>query len=159
MGKSTEIIELLKQAFPGLNDDKDFILTSPDTPNYNCIAWAYQINDRWMWPAPEASSLDGVYYWPDEVTKTPDVNAFIEAFRLKGYECCDVEEYERGYQKIALYVVPNTTECTHAARQLRNGKWTSKLGQLNDIQHGTPHAIEGEEYGVVYCIMKRRVKF
>jgi hypothetical protein len=55
-----------------------------------------------------------------------------------------------------LYVTPNTTECTHAARQLSNGCWTSKLGKLNDIQHGTPESIEGTEYGIVYCFMKRK---
>lgn len=159
MGKSVEIIAQLKEAFPGLNEDKDFKLTSPVTPNYNCIAWAYQITDKWMWPSPSASSLDAVFYWPDEVTKSPCVISFIEAFRLKGYELCVKEEFENGYQKIALYVVPGTTECTHAARQLRDGKWTSKLGPACDIQHGTPHTIEGDCYGIVYCIMKRKVEF
>ena len=42
MGESAEIIKDLKQAFPGLKADKNFKLTSPATPNYNCIAWAYQ---------------------------------------------------------------------------------------------------------------------
>ena len=73
----------------------------------------------------------------------------------KGYELCDNAEYEEGFQKIALYVKEGTTECTHAARQLTTGLWTSKLGQIEDIQHGTPYTIEGKCYGKVYCIMKR----
>ena len=44
--------------------------------------------------------------------------------------------------------------CTHASLQLADGKWTSKLGFLNDISHSL-HALEGELYGSVVCIMKR----
>lgn len=27
-----------------------FLLTSPQTPIYNCIAWAYGVIDKWYWP-------------------------------------------------------------------------------------------------------------
>lgn len=159
MDKSTE--ELNKQkiisGFPGLGKDMNFKLTSPNDPNYNCIAWAYHYKDRWMWPDDGSTSdLDGVCYWPDGILNTSDVEAFKEAFQLKGYEVCDSDDFESEYQKIALYVVPETTECTHASRQLRNGFWTSKLGPSFDIQHGTPYTIEGEIYGEVYCIMRRK---
>lgn len=158
MGKDIEKLKrVIINFFPKLADDANFKITSPQTPNYNCIAWAYNYNDRWMWPDPSTPIvLDGVfYYWPDEVTKTPDVDSFIEAFRKKGYEICDNADFDEGFQKIALYVKPGTKECTHAARQLRNSFWTSKLGRGNDIQHGTPYTIEGNDYGVVYCIMSR----
>ena len=62
---------------------------------------------------------------------------------------------EDKYQKVALYVKKDSKTWTHAARELRNGFWTSKLGQGYDIQHGTPFTIEGDSYGEVYCIMKR----
>ena len=46
MGEEAQITTL----FPELKNDLDFKVTSPRTPNYNCIAWAYHHNDRWMWP-------------------------------------------------------------------------------------------------------------
>ena len=42
---------------------------------------------------------------------------------------------------IAIYCNFNpqlkTLEVTHAARQLPSGKWTSKLGDADDIEHNT----------------------
>jgi len=152
MGEEAQI----KRYFPKLQSDKDFKITSPQTPNYNCIAWAYHYNDRWMWPGGQEMKIcDGFLYWPDDVDDSEDVTAFIKAFEKTGYTLCDNPDFEEGFRKIALYVVKDTTQCTHAARQLSNGKWTSKLGELNDIQHGTPYTIEGQYYGEVYCIMKR----
>lgn len=159
MGKGTEEARLdVIGEFPGLRNDEHFIITSPIDPNYNCIAWAYQIKGRWMWPpAGVPISLDAVSYWPDENAST-DVEQFVDAFRKKGYEKCEDSCFEQGYRKIALYITPGTTECTHAARQLSNGYWTSKLGKAYDIQHSTPKEIEGHWYGTVYCYMKREFK-
>ncbi len=42
----------------------------------------------------------------------------------------------------------------HAARQLANGRWTSKLGRAEDIEHQL-HDLEGEVYGTVALLMKR----
>lgn len=152
MGEEIQI----KNWFPKLKDDVDFKVTSPQNPDYNCIAWAYHHNDRWMWPGgQEFKNCDGFHYWPDGVEDSTDVSAFIKAFEKTGYSLCEDYSFEKGYRKIALYVKAGTTECTHAARQLNNGKWTSKLGPSNDIQHGTPYTIEGDLYGEVYCIMKR----
>lgn len=152
MGEEAQITTL----FPELKNDLDFKVTSPKTPNYNCIAWAYYHDDRWMWPGGQDLKIcDGFHYWPDGIEDSEDVSAFIKAFEKSGYCLCENSDFEEGYRKIALYVKKGTTECTHAARQLSNGKWTSKLGQLNDIQHGTPYTIEGKLYGVVYCIMKK----
>lgn len=155
MGEETQI----RRIFPNLQSDTDFKITSPRTPNYNCIAWAYHYNDRWMWPGGQEMKIcDGFHYWPDDVEDSEDVTAFIKAFEKTGYTLCDNHDFEEGFRKIALYVVKDTTQCTHAARQLSNGKWTSKLGEFNDIQHGTPYTIEGKVYGEVYCIMKREHK-
>lgn len=152
MGEEAQIIA----AFPGLKDDPDFKITSPSDPNYNCIAWAYHYNNRWMWPGGvEEKVMDGFHYWPDGIEDSTDVAAFIEAFRKTGYEICEDYGFEEGFRKIALYVKQGSSECTHAARQLNNGKWTSKLGDYHDIQHGTPYTLEGRVYGVVHCIMKR----
>lgn len=157
MGQRTEKIkEIICQSFPGLVKDPQFKITSPDTPNYNCIAWAYNIDNRWMWPNTGTYTfLDGIHFWPSADVIDCNVKNFIEAFKLKGYEICSDGEFEVGYRKIALYVFPNKDECTHASRQLANGFWTSKLGPFNDIQHSTPESIEGLEYGKVFCYMKR----
>ena len=86
-------------------------------------------------------------------------NNFIKAFELIGYKCCDNGDYENEYQKIALYSKPETRDiCTHAARQLKNGLWTSKLGKDCDIQHGSAYSIENNFYGEVRCFMKRLFK-
>lgn len=157
MGKGTETAKLdIIDAFPGLRYDKHFEITSPVDPNYNCIAWAYQIKGRWMWPPKgiPAKVIDAVTYWPDENAST-EVERFVDAFRLKGYEKCSSPDFEEGYRKIALYITPGTTKCTHAARQLSSGLWTSKLGEEYDIQHDTPQSIEGSIYGCVYCYMKK----
>jgi hypothetical protein len=42
----------------------------------------------------------------------------------------------------------------HAARQLANGRWTSKLGELEDIEH-TLNGLDGIWYGSVMLILKR----
>lgn len=152
-----EIMRFLRQVFPKLSQDKNFKVTSKDTPVYNCIAWAYKIDNRWMWPnTGEYTFLDGVHYWPSDEILDCDVSNFIEAFMLKGYECCENSDFEPDYRKIALYVKPDTTECTHAARELSNGCWSSKLGKSNDIQHGTPETIENDDYGKVFCFMKKK---
>lgn len=157
MGEALERIkEYIIELFPNLTSDRYFKITSRNTPVYNCIAWAYGISNRWMWPNTGYTRyLDGVDYWPSEEIMSCDVKNFIAAFELKGYKLCNDASFEEGYRKIVLYVNPGTTECTHAARQLTNGAWTSKLGAGNDIQHGTPQSIEGVNYGVVYCYMKR----
>lgn len=159
MGKGTEAARLdVVSEFPGLRDDAHFDVTSPIDPSYNCIAWAYQIKGRWMWPpAGVPIGLDAVTYWPDE-NASPDVEKFVEAFRQKGYEKCEDASFEEGFRKIALYIIPGTSVCTHAARQLSDGCWTSKLGAQYDIRHSTPKEVEGRWYGVVYCYMKREFR-
>jgi hypothetical protein len=37
-----------------------------------------------------------------------------------------------------------------------NGKWTSKLGNEEDIEHDTPESVAGGLYGDVVLIMKRK---
>ena len=136
--------EILK-AFPGLRYDLGFQITSPSNHDYNCIAWALGKDDCWMWPEEDA---EGVTAWPGSSVDT-DIQSLMEAFKRLGFEECDDECLEEGKLKIALYCYPGTTECTHAARQLANGLWTSKLGESNDIQHSTPYTIQGRLYGNV----------
>jgi hypothetical protein len=57
-----------------------------------------------------------------------------------------------GVEKIAIYVRSDIP--SHVARQLPNGKWTSKLGLREDIEHDL-EALEGPEYGSVVLILSR----
>jgi hypothetical protein len=69
---------------------------------------------------------------------------------------CDSSEREKGYEKVALYEIHPETGVEHAARQLRSGEWTSKLGEWEDIKHKTPHSVECDDYGNVVQVLKRR---
>jgi len=40
---------------------------------------------------------------------------------------------------------------------LPSGKWTSKLGRLEDIEHDTPDDVAGGVYGEVAGFMKRAI--
>ena len=125
-----------------------FLLTSPQTPNYNCIAWAFEDPSRVYWPGPPSS-----FYWPDDVPREENIQAFIRLFEKKGYFKCHNGDLEQNFQKIAIFV--NNKGCpTHAARQLDNGRWTSKLGPSFDVEH-TIFSIENGAYGVVSVYMKR----
>ena len=84
------------------------------------------------------------------------MNAFVKAFEVLGYSDKSNECREPGKDKVAIFVDSVGTP-THAARQLPNGKWTSKLGQQIDIEHELA-AIEGPLYGSVAIIIARVVK-
>lgn len=155
------MVESYIRAFPGLASDDKFLLSSPDDPNYNCIAWAYAMfKDRWMWPpiTPEGiiyQPLDGYPWWPEGVTIGAGIECLVEAFEKKGFVRCDSWEHENGFVKVALYYNPQNGYMTHAARESRQHDcWLSKLGPSHDIHHGTPYTIEGKVYGKVFCIMK-----
>ena len=81
------------------------------------------------------------------------MEAFIEAFVVLGFTPCDTAEYEEGFEKVAIYIDVNGKP-THAARQLSSRLWTSKLGNLQDIEHEID-GVSGDQYGAVAVIMKR----
>jgi hypothetical protein len=80
-----------------------------------------------------------------------------DAFRTLGYEPCEDDQLEPGFEKVALY--GDIFFYSHAARQLPDGKWTSKLGKDQDIEHDTPLDVAGGLYGEVVQIMKRPAGF
>lgn len=132
--------------FP-LLDGEGWSQTSPADPSYNCIAWAADENRRLWWPgAPQ------IGYWPPNVKDEPTLDAFEEAFALLTYGRCDSADLEEGFEKVAIYA--SEGEVTHAARQLPNGRWTSKLGKNIDIEH-TLRGLEGPLYGHVVRVLKR----
>ena len=158
MGETVEEIKhRLFQAFPKLLHDIGFKVTSKATPDYNCIAWACNYSERWIQPPYLGRpNLDCVVWWPPEVPEGLEIDSLIKVFEFHGYSQCDSGEHENGYRKVALYYDEKTKEWTHAARELLNGCWTSKLGEYIDIQHGSPKTIENDDYGKVYCFMKKK---
>lgn len=120
--------------------------TSPASWVYNCIAWAAGVDDAWWWPS------DG-RHWPAGVERAETLAAFLAAFALLGYTPAAGPGAESGVEKVALYA--SAGRPTHAARQLPDGWWTSKLGPSVDIEHETPEAVAGGVYGEVVAILAR----
>lgn len=60
----------------------------------------------------------------------------------------------QGMVKVAL--MAKAGKPTHMCRQLSNGRWTSKLGQSDDIEHELD-ALVGPIYGDVQCILQRPI--
>jgi hypothetical protein len=115
----------LRKLFP-LLDAAGFRLTSDRDPTYNCIAWAAHEDDRWWCPH--------FHYWPiadRSVTK----ESFIKAFETLGYSVTGGYAKERGWERVAIYTVNGLP--AHMARQRADGIWTSKCGDLEDIDHYT----------------------
>ncbi len=141
--------------FPNLQEG-DYTKKSDATREYNCIAWAAEDTSAWWWP-----SLDlGRSYWPEGIPREETVDAFVAAFRTKGYEACDTGVLEKGFEKVALYVDAQIIP-THAARQMENGQWTSKLGEFEDIDHLTVECLQGDgqgQYGRAFLYMKRPIR-
>lgn len=143
----------LEGLFPQLHDDAKFKITSECTRDYNCIAWAIGKSNCWYWPPLGNPNPESDEYWPQGVPDDTSLEVFIKALQTDGFSLCEDSSLESGFTKIAIYTLDK--EVTHAARQLDNGLWTSKLGPLNDIQHSTPEYIEGNFYGKVAVYMKR----
>lgn len=133
--------------FPRLRTSP-YTITSPKDWTYNCIAWAAGMTDVPWWPDPNHDC-----YWPTDIPRERSLPCFSKAYRQLGYERCDSPAVESAFEKIAIFVDAEG-EPTHAARQLPSGRWTSKLGQLEDIEHDL-HALEDSDYGTVALIMRR----
>lgn len=134
-------------AFPSL--DKTVLeITSPQTERYNCIAYAAGVTTKKWWP-----DKLRIGYWPEKAPRFEKIMAFQIAFETLGYELCDNDSLEEQIEKVAFF--HNDGIPTHAAIQLKDGRWSSKLGDSFDISHDLK-GLEGENYGTVALIMKRK---
>ena len=125
-----------------------FQITSPVTTRYNCIAWAFDDDTKWYWPDPTK-----LYYWPSNIPREETIDAFKKLYELKKYSVCTDGNYEVGYEKIAIYTLNNKP--THAARQITQTEWTSKLGKFEDVSHSLS-AMQNGAYGNATVFMKRK---
>jgi hypothetical protein len=138
----------IQRHFPNLLNGQ-YRVTSQNTRDYNCLAWAAgETHRRW--------DLEPNYYWPIS-EREQTIPAFVKAYETRGYAVCDNGDFEHGYEKIAIYAVNNKPQ--HAARQLGNGAWSSKLGDGWDIEHPTLEGVKSSEYGEAVLFMKRPIIF
>jgi hypothetical protein len=140
-----------RENYPNLTDE-NHRLTSPATSEYNCIAWAAGETIRSWWPSDENIG----YYWPNGAPCSTTLEAFVGAFETLGYRQCNNAELEVGFEKVALYAAA-LGEPKHAARQLQSGRWTSKIGGMEDIEHAALSCLEGDRYGYVQRVLRRKV--
>lgn len=134
----------LLAAFPNLIQ---FEITSPRDFDYNCIAWAVERDDAWLWP-----DSSGTATWPEDAPREETLDAFHIAFESLGYNKCESDDLEPGLTKIAVFAFDG--QPTHAARQLADGRWTSKCGQSFDITHELSE-LEGTTYGTVMAVYSK----
>jgi|ERR1051326_451940 hypothetical protein len=141
----------IEEAFPQITRD-GYRIASNETTTYNCFAWAIGDNQRWWSPVRNKG-----YHWPKGVPRSLTVDNFVQLYMRYGkYQTCDNANHETGMEKLAIYC-NDAGEVTHVARQLSSGKWTSKLGDWEDIEHNTISGIEGQFYGKATKFLKRPV--
>lgn len=143
--------EHLRVIFPGLQFSP-YQVASAAARHYNCIAWAANDSKNWWWPIGSPPRV----VWPPAAARELTLDAFGSAFYSLSYLAATDETLERGFEKVAVFADADGKP-THAARQLSSGKWTSKLGQAEDIEHEL-RALEGELYGAVAMVLQRPLK-
>ena len=142
----------LSSRFWWLPNLSEFNVTSERSEGYNCFAWALGDNSRWIDPTADYAQRTA------NVSNESPIDSVVELFRQAGYEVCSDDSLEVGHEKIAVYAKDG--EPTHAARQLGDGRWTSKLGKYEDIEHDSLEALNGDgygEYGSVELFMVRPI--
>jgi len=135
---------------PFLTEDNHSI-ESPRKNRYNCLSWAAGSKRKWWSPIKP-------YFWPPEAPREATIEAFVRAFETLGYAVCADGSLELGIEKLAIFARTDPAGnlvATHAARQLPNGRWTSKLGPLEDIEHLRPEDVNGPTYGAPLRYMSR----
>ncbi len=139
--------QLLIDAFPNLSSE-DFEIVDEPSDLYNCIAYAVgDIAKPW--------DPNGTRYWPPWAPRNDRIDSLIAVFAglEPAYEQCESSQVEDGYQKVALYEVQG--QAKHAALQMPNGRWRSKMGRGPVIEHRSPESLSDGIYGDVHCFMRR----
>lgn len=146
---ATSRSQSLEKHFPKLRS-APYEVTSLATPAYHCIAWAAGDDARWWEPDPGL-----IYYWPPQLPREYTLDAYAAAFGTLGYSPCDNSDYAPRVEKLALFAKHDSP--THAARQLSDGRWSSKCGRLEDISHELSD-LEGDLYGSATVIFSRALR-
>ena len=144
-------LEDLEQDWPRLSNDAGYRNgdVSEATEEYNCFAWAIGRNDIRLDASDEPCS-----HWPTGIEPSLYINSYVEVYSSEGFKVCDDPTLEEGYLKIVLYEDRFSGEAVHAARQLPNGCWTSKMGFIEDISHQDLASLEGYNGGLCWRVAK-----
>lgn len=130
-----------------LKNDPNYKLTSPETFEYNCIAFAMGMLDRWI------DSSDIPWHWWPPVRKDTSPSSLVEAFKYFGFEECGMDDkVDEQYDKVALY--KDDIQWTHAAKVVADGEYHSKFGASFDGHHSGGDVLKAK-YGSVFLIMRR----
>ena len=148
--------------FPELGKDNDFKVTSDPDVKYNCIGFAIGFNDIWVAPSPRMiPSRVPWFWWPACVPFDDQPDSLIQTFEYFGFEVCNNDYVEAGFDKVALY--SHNGKWKHAARIIGDGVYHSKLGECFDIIHRRGDVMEhsanpDESYGKPFVFMRRKLE-
>lgn len=143
----------LEEAIPALVG-ANYEVTSDVDPSYNCAAWVLHHSALWLDPTAQDPCV-----WPEGLPRSDvSISNFERAYELHGYSRCEDGSPEPGFDKIVVYGWFG--EFQHVARQLEDGRWASKCGALEDVEHDRPEDLEGdadrdEGYGEIAFFMRR----
>lgn len=130
-----------------------YAVTSKADKSHNCIAFAVGDPTRWWWPIEgPAEASDQIVFWPAGTPLADSVDAFLTALNLLGYVQCGDASLDPAVDKITLYAIDGRVK--HASRQMPNGRWRSKMGKAEDIEHELD-AVEGPLYGQIAVVLGR----
>lgn len=145
-------IEKIEWDFPALRGGVGYRDASEETIVYNCLSWALGINWTRLDPEPKCAG----YYWFPGIPRKWDEPTIRTIFEKHSYTVADNYDLEPEFEKVVFYCddkgVPQ-----HFARQLPDGKWASKMGDLNDIEHDTLESLISELYGKPGLVLKRKL--
>ena len=77
----------------------------------------------------------------------------MRVYERLGFAVCGDARPEPGCEKIVIYGAHGEWE--HVARLIDAGKWTSKMGPDEDIEHDCPEDLAGGAFGSVVRVMRR----
>lgn len=141
-------IQAIEAALPNLVGTR-YSEESIATDTYNCIAFAFGDTQNWWWP----KRGYGIY-WPPGFPLSDSEDTLVAILEVHGFSKCQSYEQEAGYEKVVIYCRDGRIK--HAARQLRSGRWASKLGEEQDIEHERAEHVEGDAYGSIAQILRRK---
>jgi hypothetical protein len=132
------------------NASGKFRRTSDRDRRYNCLAWVVGDTSKQWVPGGEPVTTR----WPAGAPRELALEAIVASYKLLGFVQCEGVEVIAEVEFVALFV-DGDGDVIHAARQLPSGKWTSKIGLWEDIEHDDLESIEGGEYGRVGAVLRR----
>lgn len=127
-------------------------MTSPQTNVPDAIGWVLGDTSRYWDPG--KVGVEG-YYWPEYAPREYTLYSWTIIFEHHDYQICPSAELEEGVEKVAIYVSTVDARPRHVARQKWSGRWTSKVGRGEDIEHANLEGLEGDFFGRVMRLMCR----